>query len=238
MSIQATNIQQSQNNKCPHGLPVGTCPICAGMGAGGSKDKNKPRKPGEMSYNECMAAWLKMQAAKKAKLNEDALRLENAKMQTRELNHQNKLKIIKNSLENYINKLNEIHKNLEVKSKIISFAFKIISNFIIKPVIKLAILITNTISFISNIISNTLRFINDISQKILTFAREIFTEIKEKIKESIKKSFEKAKKSLLTLLNLFCEQKEEENESEKNKKLKEIFKKIFNNKNDKVENKE
>ena len=64
----ANSIQNS--GKCPHGLPPGACPICSGMGGGGGirRDKDKPRVAGEMSYNECMAAWIKIQAAKEAKI--------------------------------------------------------------------------------------------------------------------------------------------------------------------------
>lgn len=228
MSIQATNVQQSQNNKCPHGLPVGTCPICNGMSGGGSKDKNKPRKPGEMSYNECLAAWHRIQAAKSAKLEQAAQKLENLKLQNQKQNHNHKLKILKNSLENYINKLNEIQSKLADAPKILNFAFKVISNLIIKPILNTAILAANVLNFALNTISNMMQFINDVSQKLISFARELFTEIKESIKQSIKKSFEKAKKSLLTLLNLFCEQKDnEKEEKDKQKKLKEIFKKLF-----------
>ena len=61
--------QTVQNTaKCPHGFPVGACPICSGMGGGGkSKDRDKARVPGEMTYNECLAEWHRMQAQKEAK---------------------------------------------------------------------------------------------------------------------------------------------------------------------------
>ena len=46
--------------------------MCAGMTGGAPKDRNKPRKAGEMSYNECMAEWRRIQAQQKAELQEKA----------------------------------------------------------------------------------------------------------------------------------------------------------------------
>ncbi len=63
-------VQQSQINKCPHGFVVGTCPICSGKGSMASSDRNKPRKKGEMSYNECLAQWNRIKALKQSRLNE------------------------------------------------------------------------------------------------------------------------------------------------------------------------
>ena len=63
--------------KCPHGLPIGACPICSGMGGGSiKKDRDKPRVAGEMSYNECMAEWMKILAAKDAKIQAKIDRIE------------------------------------------------------------------------------------------------------------------------------------------------------------------
>ena len=72
----STAIQNT--GKCPHGLPIGTCPICSGMGGGSTQRKDKPRVPGEMTYAECMAAWIKIQAAKEAKIEAQIQRIENA----------------------------------------------------------------------------------------------------------------------------------------------------------------
>ena len=69
--------QTIQNNKCPHGFIVGTCPICSGMGSRASSNKDKPRKAGEMSYNECLAQWMKMQALQNAKKEASIQRFEN-----------------------------------------------------------------------------------------------------------------------------------------------------------------
>ena len=71
------NATIQNNNKCPHGYPIGACPICNGMSGGGiPKDRNKPRKAGEMSYNECLAEWHRMQRAEQAKQQDKAKNLE------------------------------------------------------------------------------------------------------------------------------------------------------------------
>ena len=57
------NTRKSNIGTCPHGLPLGSCPICNGMGGGGMKKADFSAKPGEMSWNECAAigAFLKAQ---------------------------------------------------------------------------------------------------------------------------------------------------------------------------------
>ena len=60
---------------CPHGLPLGACPICNGMGGGGGMKKaDFSAKPGEMSWNECAAigAFLKAQQNAKIAREQDA----------------------------------------------------------------------------------------------------------------------------------------------------------------------
>ena len=54
---------------CPHGAPLGACPICSGMGTGGMQKKaDYSAKPGEMSWNECAAIGAMLRAQKNAKL--------------------------------------------------------------------------------------------------------------------------------------------------------------------------
>lgn len=64
-SVQAAN--SNRIGTCPHGLPVGACPICNGMG-GGAKKADFSAKPGEMSWNECAAIGAFLKAQKMAKL--------------------------------------------------------------------------------------------------------------------------------------------------------------------------
>ena len=59
-------------NGCPHGLAAGACPVCSGMGGGGSaKRKN------EMTWDECYAIGQMLKSAKKTaeqnKLNNELM---------------------------------------------------------------------------------------------------------------------------------------------------------------------
>ena len=48
------------------------------------KDRDTARRPGEMTYNECMAAWIKIQAAQDAKIQAKIDRLEMLQQRTLE----------------------------------------------------------------------------------------------------------------------------------------------------------
>lgn len=74
MSLGAVQINNARVGTCPHGLPLGACPICNGMGGGGMKKADFSAKPGEMSWNECAAigAFLKAQQNAKLQRQQDA----------------------------------------------------------------------------------------------------------------------------------------------------------------------
>lgn len=48
--------------KCPHGLPLGACPICSGMQGGGGGGGAKATRKGEMSWDQCYAMGLVMKS--------------------------------------------------------------------------------------------------------------------------------------------------------------------------------
>ena len=84
MQLATLNANTVKAGTCPHGLPLGACPICNGMGGGGGMRKaDFSAKPGEMSWNECAAigAFLKAQANSKARRQQDlqnyALQMQN-----------------------------------------------------------------------------------------------------------------------------------------------------------------
>lgn len=192
-------VQQTVLNKCPHGFPAGTCPICSGHG-GASKDKNKPRVPGEMSYNECMAAWIKIQAAKEARIQEKIDRITQAQEQL---------------------KLNRLMAGLVEKTvKFQQFIDKTLQNFpvAIKNVINNSINITiqtviKVVQVVVNISLNIANFISSTSEKLAS----VFGEVKNFIASQIEK---KIKKPIKILLSFFAESDEEDGEDrEKIKKL-------------------
>ena len=76
MNVSATT-HKTNHGTCPHGNPIGACPMCSGMSSGGSgSSTNKPRKPGEMTYEQCYAVWqqmLKAKALKEAQIQQQKL---------------------------------------------------------------------------------------------------------------------------------------------------------------------
>lgn len=219
------SIQNQNNNKCPHGFPIGTCPLCSGMG-GAPKDRDKPRRAGEMSYNECMAAWIKIQAMQEAKIQDKINKLEAQHQKTIENRIISGLDKIQNLIKNFENKL-------ENAPKIIKIPAQIVLNIIIKPILnlisKLPIIITNIKTFVSNII----QMINSASEKISS----LLGEIKNFVNEKVTKKF---KKTIKTILSLFSENSQDEEEKEiieklKAREIKKIIKEMFKIKKEKDE---
>lgn len=192
-------------NKCPHGFPVGTCPICSGHG-GASKDKNKPRVAGEMSYNECMAVWMKMQAAKDARIQERIDKIQAARENL----------ILNRIMAGLIEKIDNIQKFLDkaiekIPSYIktpITAAINLIQNIAITTV-KAAVIIYNNLS----------NFVLSVSEKLAS----IYGEVKNFIVSELEKKFKKPIKIILT----FFAQSEGEDEEDK-KKIEDLLKRIKN----------
>ena len=70
MSLGSTAVRphSAKVGTCPHGLPLGACPICNGMAGGNSTTKrDTPRNVGEMTYNQCAAIGAMLRAQKHAK---------------------------------------------------------------------------------------------------------------------------------------------------------------------------
>ena len=216
------------NNKCPHGFPVGSCPICSGMGRGSKQDKNKPRVAGEMSYNECLAQWHRMQAKKEAKIQERLDRIEQAQNQLL-------LNRIMAGLDKISKNINDFINKIEPMPKIIKAPIKIFINVIIKPILNIISKIPEIIKNIQTSISN---FISSVSEKMASILGEI--------RNFINFQFEnKLKKPIKLFLSLFTEEEENKEENEEIEKLKlrelkkvlkGIFRKKQKNKEDKNEN--
>lgn len=209
------------NNKCPHGLPLGTCPICNGSmsGGGARKDKNKPRVAGEMSYNECMAAWIKIQAAKEAKIQAQIDRLEQAQA-----------KLLLNrailGLDKAIKSLDKLTQNIEQMPKIISIPIKIVINVIIKPILNLISKIPQLINNIQNVFTNISKFIASVSEKLAS----IYGEVKNFIDAKIAQPLKKAVKSILSFFAQGEEEENEETQKLKSREIKKILKGLFRKK--------
>lgn len=217
--MQANYTQQVQNNnKCPHGFPLGACPICSGMGGSSKQDKNKPRVAGEMSYNECLAQWHRIQARKEAKIQEKLDKIEQAK---------NKLILnrIMAGLDKVSKNINDFIEKIEPMPQIIKIPIKIFTNTIIKPILNMISKIPEIIKNVQTSISN---FISSVSEKMASILGEIKNFINSQTENKLKKPI----KLFLSLFTEEEENKEENKEIEKLKlrELKKVLKGIFRKK--------
>ncbi len=186
MQLATINANNSRIGTCPHGLPIGSCPICNGMGGGGKK-ADFSAKPGEMSWNECAAigAFLKAQANAKAQRQSD---IQNYAIQ----------------LQTFQAAMVSAHAKIAQMSQLISNTMPAI---IAKPVnLILNTIIGGTINLIKNIptiISTTIQNLHqklaDISDKLTAMMGELKAAIDKKISET----FNEFKKKVKSLFSIF-----------------------------------
>jgi len=221
MSAPYSVVNQNQN-KCPHGFPVGTCPLCSGSGGRIPQDKNTPRKAGEMTYNECMAEWLRMQAQEKAKDRKEANLLQQLQLTQLE-------KKIAQRLENIAKTLEKFIQNIENKKTLLNSIAKNIIKFLAIPIINFVLIIpkitTNIQNFARNVLINvlntlekipsiigeiknfTLAFVDNIKKKLKALGR-FFVDKEEKEEEN--EEIEKLKKREMKIKKLFIRRKKKE----------------------------
>ena len=165
MSLTAVQTNSARVGTCPHGLPLGACPICNGMGGGGMKKADFSAKPGEMSWNECAAigAFLKAQ--------------QNAKLQ-REQDAQN---FAQNVQAQFFS-----NNTPAIIAKPVNFVLNTVLGNIIKT-------IANIPTTISNAIQTIQQKLADISDKLTAMIGELKASIEKKISETFKEIKKKIK---------------------------------------------
>ncbi len=194
---------------------MGTCPICSGSG-GVSKDKNTPRKAGEMSYNECMAEWRKIQAQQRADLKEQI-----------DLKKEFLLQFLSNkpiiNLEKITQFQDKIMQNVEKLPTVFKTPLKMVLN-----------VAANVVNFALSTINNVQKFVQTAVLNIVDFAKSVTEKLPMvlfEIKNFVSLNFEKIiTKPAKTILTLFIGNKSKEDKDKKDKnrkKVKEILKKLF-----------
>lgn len=186
MSLNAVKTNSARIGTCPHGLPLGACPICNGMGGGGVKKADFSAKPGEMSWNECAAIGAFLKAQKNAKLQQQ---------QDAQAFAQN-VRNFQNSLMNSAQKLANIagffNQNMPA---IIAKPVNFVLNTVLANVIKT---IANLPTTISNLVQTVQQKLADISDKLTAMMGELKASIEKKISETFKE-FKKKVKSLFSI---------------------------------------
>lgn len=202
MSGYMSQVNNTRANTCPHGLPLGACPICNGMGgAGSTKKADEPRRPGEMTYQECYAQWKQMQRAEaREKAMQEAM-LKNAELAAK---FQQQLANITNTASNILDKIQNVLPKPAAK------VFALISNNLLKPLL-------NIIKNLPEIIKELPNTIQNIKNEIIRVAEKlgaIFGEIQNFVEKKISDAAKSIKKRFRKLLSLFGIEEELEEEYE------------------------
>lgn len=187
MSLGAVQTNSARVGTCPHGLPLGACPICNGMGGGGIKKADFSAKPGEMSWNECAAIGAFLKAQQNAKLQ---------KQQDAQTFAQN-VQAFQNSLMNSSQKLANIaqfftNNTPAIIAKPVNFVLNTVLGGIIRTIASIPTAISNTIQTIQQKLA-------DISDKLTALMGELKASIEKKISEA----FKDLKKKVKSLFSIF-----------------------------------
>ncbi len=187
MSLGAVKTNSSRVGTCPHGLPLGACPICNGMGGGGAKKADFSAKPGEMSWNQCAAigAFLKAQKMAKQVKEQDAM------------NFAQRAQAFQTALMNSSQRIANIAQFISQNTpQIIAKPINFVLNTIIGGIVRA---IANIPMAISNVIQAVQQKIADISDKLTA----IMGELKASIDKKISDAFKIVKKKIKSIFAIF-----------------------------------
>lgn len=191
MSFVSSGVQKMSAGCCPHGMPGGACPICSGMGGGGSTRK----RSNQMSWDECYAIGLMLKKNSKDKFDHQLNTINNHYLITFS-------KIVDIYITPFVNKIAQPIKtfmdnvyNSKIKP-IINNVKKVISN--ITDSIKLTYaVITGVLEKLTTFVGETKKLVND-----------FFKKLNQKIKEA-KKLKQLFLKTFSTQFELFCSKAKE-----------------------------
>lgn len=220
---------------CPHGMPLGGCPVCNGMGGGGAKKADFSAKKGELSWNECYAIG---QMIKAQKSNAEADKQAN----TAALAQASFLAKLANTLAQRIATIQNFINNNILNSKpviILKNTVATIGKAIAKPIMATANMIKKTITQIAKTFNQIkTQFIN-ITDKLAA----IFGEQKQALEKFASENIEKMKKGLMALFGPIEKTQNEESNAEeiekrekehsKMQRIKEKIKRLFKQVEDK-----
>ena len=203
----AVHARPHKAGTCPHGMPLGACPICNGMAGGNSTSKrNIPRNVGEMSYNQCAAIGAMLRAQK------------NAKAQAK-LAQQNHLQ----ALADFQKNISNTHQRIMALAVLVTNTMPAV---IAKPVnYILNNIIGKALTIIQNLPAAIARFTQAINQKMADISDKltaISVELKAAIGEKISKFTSDLKKKLKSLFFVFGTQ-ETDDEDKKIDEAKRTF---------------
>lgn len=188
MHLSTVHTQNARVGTCPHGLPMGACPICNGMsGGGGGKKADFSAKPGEMSWNECAAigAFLKAQKA--------AQQAREAEFQA----HIQALQKFQNTMANAAQRAAQFAQMVQNSMPPV----------IAKP---LAFVMNNIVATGLNVLKNlpasAANFVQNFSQKLADIADKltaVYGELKAAVQKKVSEFFKDIKKKIKSIFGIF-----------------------------------
>ena len=186
MSLTAVKTNNARVGTCPHGLPLGACPICNGMSGGGAKKADFSAKPGEMSWNQCAAIGAFLKAQKQAQMarQQDAV------------SFAQKAQAFQNALMNTSQKLANIaqfftQNTPAIIAKPMNFVLNTVLGGIVRAIANIPVAIANTIQTIQQKLA-------DISDKLTAMMGELKAAVEKKISDAFK-NLKKKVKSLFAI---------------------------------------
>lgn len=219
----ASPLTRAGNNKigtCPHGLPLGACPICNGMGGGGSTRAHEKPKAGEMSWEQCYAMGQMMKAQKHS--------AEQAKLNAAQQAQLAQMQVLAQQIASVKNALMSV-----IPTNVVRI-FDGMKNLLLTPVSQLGEKFVNTMQ---NIGAKIADFANTLKEKLINITDKLaamFGEMKNAVEKKISEKFKDMKKKIFNLFGLAnadndedeeVKQIEEQNRQEEMKKLKDT---VFN----------
>ena len=189
MHLGTVHTSNSRIGTCPHGLPMGACPICNGMSGGGgaAKKADFSAKPGEMSWNECAAigAFLKAQKA--------AQQAREAEFQA----HIQALQKFQNTMANAAQRAAQFAQMVQNSMPpIIAKPLAFVMNNIVANGLNM---IKNLPQAISNFVQNFSQKLADIADKLTA----VYGELKAAVQKKVSETFNVIKKKIKSIFKIF-----------------------------------
>ena len=168
---------------CPHGMPMGACPICSGMAGGNSTTKRDvPRNVGEMTYNQCLAIGIMLKNQKAAK----------QRAQAAQQSFLQSVQQFQKTLENAQNRLLQL-------SQVVSNTMPRIIAAPVNFVLNIAGKILNIVINVQNVIINIAQKFVDITDKLTA----MFGELKAAVQKGLSNLMSGIKKKLKSMFFIF-----------------------------------
>ncbi len=188
MHLSTVHTQNARVGTCPHGLPMGACPICNGMSGGGAAKKaDFSAKPGEMSWNECAAIGAFLKAQKAAQ-------------QAREADFQAHLLALQKFQTTMAN----------AAQRAAQFAQMVQSSMppvIAKPLVfVMNNIVANGLNALKNLPATVANFVQNFSQKLADIADKltaVYGELKAAVQKKVSEFFKDIKKKIKSIFGIF-----------------------------------